>query len=413
MWRVALLILATLAVAACNAERHANKPPTRSVYVWQRQWTPAVCEAVQTVANRVDRIVVLAAEIEKQRAATQINETDLDWAALRRCRAFAIAIRVARSPIGAGMSDFPRSAVVAEARKLIADAQRHGLRATEFQLDFDCPSKDLEEYAHILRDVRGEIAPTRFVITLLPTALDSPAFAQVAANCDSYVLQVHSVPTNNGAREWKLCDTASAKRWVQTAATYRKPFAVALPTYRCLAGYNPAGQLLGVIMDAVQPRWPPSTRVREVAADPDALADLVDQWQTFRPPELHEIAWYRLPAASDARNWRMPTFLAVASGRRPKHQLHAVSRGNNPVDVAICNNGEADEPADLSVIVSADQTIVDSDVLPGWSSDRHGTRVVFTSNRGNTSQLRPGEVQNVGWLRFADPTNVRVEVARK
>ena len=96
------------------------------------------------------------------------------------------------------------------------------------------------------------------------------------------------------------------------------PFSVALPTYRCTAGYAPNGKLLSVAMDSVQPSWPPGTRILEFGADADKIAALVHEWQESRPLQLRELIWYRVPIATDTRNWRWPTLAAVMAGRFPK-----------------------------------------------------------------------------------------------
>ena len=408
-----LLIAACFCTAVCNGRRVAEGPLQRSAYVWQRQWTWAVTEAVVASSTQLDGIVPLGAEIEWDGSAAQVVETNIDWDALRRFTKCGIALRVSAVAKRQPMQHFPLATVAGEARRLLSEAKKRGMTVAELQLDFDCPAKELSTYAQAVAAVRAEIQPTRLVLTTLPAWLDSEAFALLLQNCDSYVLQVHSVPLHTTAAEWKICDSAMARRWVKRAADYKKPFAVALPTYRCIAGYTPDGHLLGLMMDSVQGRWPPGTKVREVAADPDELADLVQEWQKRRPTELQEIAWYRLPIATDARNWRLPTFLAVSNGRRPHREVDVISHGVNPVDLGICNNGEADERLEVQVIVNSDQPAIAADALRGWSTEQHGTETVFAPNHGETLQLQPGETCNIGWLRFAAPANLRFELVKK
>lgn len=311
------------------------------------------------------------------------------------------------------MNWFPVAAVEAEASKLLTQATKHGVGVSAVQLDFDCSAGHLAEYAEAVSAVRAKVRPLPLVLTTLPAWLASKSFAALLDQCDSYVLQVHSVPLHTMAPEWKLCDVALAQKWVHRAAAYKKPFAVALPTYRCIAGYAATGELLGVTMDSVQGRWPPDTRLREVAADPDELAGLVQRWQKRRPPELSEIAWYRLPVATDSRNWRFCTLAAVMNGRQPRRQLDVVSHGTNPVDLAICNNGEADEQLDVHVIVSADQSPIAADAVSGWSTEQHAAQTVFAPTPGETLRLKPGETRNIGWLRFAAPANLGWQLVRQ
>src|SRR6266403_1636565 len=199
-----------------------------------------------------------------------------------------------------------------------------------------------------------------------------------------------------------------ARKWVGRAARLKLPFSVALPTYRCLAGYDSAGKLLGVAMDSVDPTWPPDTQVLEFATDADEVASLLKEWQAARPPELRELLWYRIPVATDVRNWRWATLSAVMNGRTPVHRLKVLQEGNNPVDLSISNPGEADEEFDVVVTVSWNGgELVAWDALPGWTVRTERERAVFRSLR---SQLPPGSRRGIGWLRFDEVTTVRSNV---
>ena len=148
-----------------------------------------------------------------------------------------------------------------------------------------------------------------------------------------------------------------------------------------------------------------------------SLPDLVQRhvgssrkWQRSRPAELREILWYRLPVETDARNWRSVTFAAVVAGRTPRHQLDVVEHGENPVDLAIRNNGEADERASVRVIVRSDQPAVAADALTGCSVEVDKTQSIFATKAGESLSLRPGEQRNIGWLRFAGPAKLEFEL---
>ena len=86
-----------------------------------------------------------------------------------------------------------------------------------------------------------------------------------------------------------------------------------------------------------------------------------------------------------------------------------VEHGDNPVDLAIRNNGEADERASVRVIVLSDKTPVAADALTGCSVELDKTKSIFTTNGGALS-LRPGEERNIGWLRFGGPAKLKFEL---
>jgi len=231
---------------------------------------------------------------------------------------------------------------------------------------------------------------------------------------DGYVLQVHSVPYSNAYDRTTLCDVALARTWVGKAARLGFPFSVALPTYRCSAGYDAAGKLLSVAMDSVQPPWPPDTRVLEFATNADEIAMLVKEWRRKRPRQLREIIWYRIPVATDLRNWRWVTLSAVMAGRKPLHQLVVLQEGENPIDLAIANTGEADEVLDSVVTTSwSNNVIVAADALPGWIVDLTDSRAVFATAAEHRMRLSAGAKRRIGWLRYERPASLQVDLAKK
>ena len=410
-----LLCVAAVTFSAGNCSRSKiSGPLPQRGYLWQREWTPAVIDAVKETQRRMDGIVLLGAEIDWIGNKAEVVRATIDWKTVKRgAKPCSLALRVAPFSGSSGVDNARIKFIVDVAKSLFDDARKHGVNVQEFQLDFDSAQKDLANYREWLRVLRSAIRPVRFVITALPAWLDEPAFVSLAREVDGYVLQVHSVPVRNG-ESTTLCDSRLARMWVEKAARLRLPFSVALPTYRCSAGYDAAGKLLGVAMDSVQPAWPPNTRVLEFASDADEIAALVHEWQQARPRELRELIWYRVPVATDARNWRWATLSAVMAGRKPLHKLSVVQEGENPIDVAIVNEGQADEQLDSAVTVTwSEQTLVAADALAGWIVDLARARAIFTIANGHHMRLPPGATRKIGWLRYDRPTNLRLGLAKR
>jgi hypothetical protein len=401
---------------ACGRTSNVSGPLPQRGYLWQRDWTPAVIDALAEAQERMDGVVVLGAEIIWTGNAPQVVRASIDWRALKaRDRPCGIALRVAPYPGPFAGDDASTRLLVDVTKSLLDEARSNGVAVAEFQFDFDCAQKNLGNYRAWIRTLRPAIHPIRFVITTLPAWLNEPEFVSLVREADGYVLQVHSVPAaSGGAGGAKLCDPAAARQWVAKAAKLRLPFSVALPTYRCTAGYNAAGTLLGVVMDSVQLAWPPDTRILEFATNADEMAALVNEWQNARPPELRELIWYRVPVATDIRNWRWVTLSAVMSGRPPIHKLNVVQEGENPIDVSIVNGGEADEK--LGAIVTGTwkaNTLVAADALPGWIVDLARDRAVFTRAGESRLQLAPGARRKIGWLRYDRPTSLQLTLAKQ
>jgi hypothetical protein len=138
---------------------------------------------------------------------------------------------------------------------------------------------------------------------------------------------------------------------------------------------------------------------------------LVKEWQAAHPPELLELLWYRIPVATDVWNWRWATLSAVMAGRVPVHKLEVVMVGENPVDLAISNVGEADDQGNVMVTVSWNNaSLVAYDVLPGWTVRTETERAIFTPAAGFRSRLPPGGQRSIGWLRYDHATTVRSQM---
>jgi hypothetical protein len=249
-------------------------------------------------------VVLLGAEINFGAKSPGIAKASIDWEAVRRqTQHCSVALRVAPFAGPFRTDDAPARVIAGVAKQLLGDATAHDVKIEDFHFDFDCAQKNLGTYRTWLSILRPIVHPVRFVITVLPAWLDDSNFLPLVREADGYVLQVHSVPISARGNA-TLCDLKLARKWIARAGKLGVPFSVALPTYRCAAGYAPDGKLLSVAMDSVQPSWPPGTRILEFGADADMIAALVNEWQNARPPQLRELIWYRVPIVTDARNWR-------------------------------------------------------------------------------------------------------------
>jgi hypothetical protein len=384
-------------------------------YLWQRDWTAAVVDAVVEADRHMDGLVVLGAEIQWTSGKPDPVRATISWPTMKASKKpWAIALRIAPYPGPFVGNDLSTLTIVKEASRLIQEAKNHEVNLDEFQLDFDCAQKKLAGYQIWVRAVRAVVQPLRFVITTLPSWLDEPDFLELISQSEAYVLQVHSIPTVNEIGRTVLCDSGLARNWVAKASKLAHPFMVSLPTYRCVAGYDQQGNLLGVSMDSVQPAWPRGTRVLEFDTDADELANLVNDWRTNCPPHLSGLIWYRIPVSTDRRNWRWPTLSAVMEGRRPSHRLEVFKKGVNPVDLSISNEGEADAPVDCEVSVTwTDRTLVAWDALPGWQFRGGSGRALFTSDSRRGLRLSPGAKVDIGWLRYDQTPALNAQVSEK
>ena len=411
--RPAILLLLLLLTSCRETPPAVSTPLPQRAYVWQREWTPAVSAATHEASN-LDGLIVLGAEVAWKNGQPHIIRPAVDWAALRATKkTIGIALRI--DPFsGPFSSDDERLRLFVKlAHSLLDERKENSVPCPEFQVDFDCAQKKLAGYRLWLRELRGAVKPARLVITTLPSWLDEPEFRTLINEVDAYVLQVHSVPTQNEAGRVALCDVAQAQRRVAKAAKLGKPFIVSLPTYSAVVGYDANGHLLGMALDGVQPSWPAGTRVVEFTSDADELSRLIHGWQNQRPAAMEGLVWYRLPVSTDARNWRWPTFAAVIEGRAPTRKLKVLTAGENPADLSFSNEGEAEEPLRDTVLVRWDGPApLAAEALPGWTVTMTGNDARFAPASVAGPRLMPGAKRGIGWLRFEQRAFLHVEIIR-
>ncbi|MGZ5001774.1 MAG: DUF3142 domain-containing protein [Chthoniobacterales bacterium] len=405
-----VLHLLLAALLLCGCEKKISGPMPQRGYLWQRDWTPAVEQAFAQAQSRLDGVTVLGGEILWDGATPHFVKSSVRWEAVAQSdKPTGLALRVA--PFTGSFDDANTGSVIDVARRLQAEAAGHHVLISEFQLDYDCPQKKLAGYGAFLHSLGEAIRPTRFTITALPSWLDEPEFVRLLREVDGYVVQVHSVPAIGRNKNAVLCDPQLARNWVAKAARLGRAFSVALPTYRCLGGYGADGKLVGVAMDSVQPAWPRGTRVLEFGANADELALLVAEWKHARPATLRDLIWYRVPIETDARNWRWPTLAAVIDGRASAHKLEAASEGENPIDLVLVNNGEADEQFAGEVTAEwREAALVSSDAVSGWILRVENNRALFAVAPEQALRLSPGERRAIGWLRYDQHAQLQLAI---
>lgn len=413
------LVLAVVAVATWWSQPASTTGTlVQQAYVWQRQWDEPVRDAVRGHGGAFERVVVLGAELTLGEGEPGAVRVAVDHASLRALdRPVGVALRIGpyAGPFGAG--DAAGRAVVEEARWLVRSMRAEGIEPAELQLDFDAATRHLAGYREWVRAVREAVAPTPVTITALPSWMGSRDFGPLVRATDGYVLQVHALerPERVDAPV-TLADPAEARRWAWQAARFDVPFYVALPTYGYVLAFDEAGRFVGLNAEGPTPDWPAGTQLRELAADPTAMAELVRAWRDRRPMMMQGVIWYRLPTARDRRNWRWPTLEAVMAGRTPTPRLtvEPVMDETGLVDVVLVNAGSADATLDGPVTLRwpANARPIARDVLAGfrWRRDDSG-RAALTPPAGEPAwKLRAGERVEIAWMRFTQDTEVEAHV---
>ena len=392
-------------------------PLSHGAYIWQREWTDGLREAIRRNQSFVTEWVVLATEVEfRPNAVPRVARVAPDYASLRESqRPIGLAIRAAP---WSGPFDGHRPEakfLVQFARDILSDARQHGIEPSQLQLDFDAATRQLDDYRRWLDALREAIAPTSLVFTALPTWLDSPAFARLVQSADGYVLQVHSWEAPRAPDQpFTLCDPERAKRAIAKAARLDRPFWVALPTYGYRAWFDARNRLLGLSAEGLDLMASDAVRVREVRADPVVMAGLVHWLRIHRPERLRGIVWYRLPLPEDRLSWNERTWQTVLWGQTPAAKTEWVLKktADGLIEIALQATGNADSVLDTSLTLDWRQArLLAADGLADFALERTAPASArLRPPPDSPPRLAPGQRLAIGWLRFNQPPEISVHV---
>jgi hypothetical protein len=399
-------------------ERSFAMPPLpHEAYVWQRAWNEPVREAVAQHSPRFRQLVLLNAEVSWRNGAPHVIRVPLDFAALRKVdRPIGLALRIGPFSGPFAADNYIANFLAELAASLVAQAQTNDVSVSELQLDFDCADSKLDGYRVWVEAIQRKLAPTPVTITALPSWLNQPAFPRLARVATNYVLQVHSLerPRSYDA-PFTLCEPAAARRAVERASRIGVPFRVALPTYGYLLAFSREGKFIGLSAEGPAKDWPADARVREVRADPLALAELVQSWSANRPESLRGFIWYRLPVPVDNLNWRWPTLRAILDSRSSRESLRAEPRRVEAglVEINLVNDGELDISSRLAIEVRwQNARLVAGDALGGFELVDGGTSTAKFQTASKPVRLPAGEMQVIGWLRLSEEREVTIEIKK-
>ncbi|HEY1173050.1 MAG TPA: DUF3142 domain-containing protein [Verrucomicrobiae bacterium] len=390
----------------------------QEVYVWQRAWNEPVKQAVTQAAPEMERFTVLTAEVTWVKGQPKWTRMEPDWAALKASgKPIGLALRI--GPYGGPFDreSVPTKKLVELALSTLAQAEAHGVKAAEVQLDFDCAETKLAGYRVWVEALRERVKPVPLTITALPSWLDQREFKELVRVTDGFVLQVHALQRPASVRdEVKLCDPLKALAAVELAAQAGVPFKVALPTYSYVTAFNRESRFIGASAEGPAKEWPSDVITRELAANPQELAMLVRDWTQQRPAMLQGIIWYRLPVSTDRWNWDWPMLAQVKLGKVPEAQWQVVTRSPEPglVEVLLANAGTTKSAPQQTVRVQWPKgRLVAGDSLSGNELSEPSALMAEFKPQKDTRTIAPGETRLLGWLRFDSSVEVHSELVAK
>ncbi|MBS0541434.1 MAG: DUF3142 domain-containing protein, partial [Proteobacteria bacterium] len=289
----------------------------------------------------------------------------------------------------------------------VADTIR-GLKAplAGVEIDYDCPTSHLADYARFLSALRGRLPPTLALsITALPTWMNSPELTRLGIDVSEIVLQVHAVDDPRRG----LFDPEQAERWVRGFALRTgRPFRVALPAYDVRVSWGADGRLAGV--EGERPILAGAADSQMLMAAPEAVRHLLRRLEDNAPEGLVGVAWFRLPTETDRRAWSPETWRAVITDRLPPAQVSATLEATDQShlwSVVLSNDGAIDAP--LPRQIRLDPACAAADGANGFHLASSGTAPALEAR--SPGRLRAHTKRTIGWARCAQPQR-QLDVAR-
>ena len=351
-WACVLLLALSL-----GCSRGTPAPLTHEAYVWQRDWSPALSEALTHAPPEFGALRVLARERSGDRRTPVDVAVDVE-ALARSGREVVAVLRVDGT---APLDGISLQEVAAHARAWKA----RGVRVRGIEVDHDCATSALAGYADWLARERALVKDLTLSITALPTWASSPDVERLASIPDDVVLQVHAV------RAPTLFTPEEARDFVEAwARATDRAFRIALPTYRV--------------------RLRDGTRLSAEPRDVSRFLALLRE----RPVRgVTGVIWFRLGHRGDPDAWSPPTLEAVVRGEplTPSLTPRLVDAGGGTRDIVIENTGRVDADAPSRLTLSGNLEVLDG--VGGYAP--HGASLVAH----RPPHLRAGERRVVGFVR--------------
>ncbi len=396
---------------------------TREVYVWQRQFTPAVYQAIEAVRSETDGYAVLAAEVSWEKDGPRLFRSPVNYSTLAAAgRPVGLVLRIGPYAGPFSVDDATASYLAKVATSLMQASRSRGFQPAELQVDFDCASSKLGGYRLWLDALRNASGGTKITFTALPDWLARKEFWSLAHAADGFILQVHSLEKPVGPDDvFQLCDPDRAWKWIEQAGRVGVSFRVALPTYGYELAFDATGKFIALSAEGVPPSMPSGSQTRTVRSDVAAVAGLARKIAAAKPVGCAGVIWFRLPVAGDRLNWNIATLKVVLRDEVPVSLLAATVAWSTDglAEVALVNRGEQDEPLPLKVTAhwSRDVEAITADGLGAYSVslDRAeaGKLVLTPKPIADAERIAPGRSRKIGWFRFSHEIPLTLQIVAR
>jgi hypothetical protein len=296
----AVPVLATvLAAPAADSPRGAGAGWQVGYWAWRTSYQPIAPQAAGE--QGVDLLYVDAGEFRTDLKDGQVPAVHLVLPdKLPRAGGYLAVVRLGGtvSPPGALVAT-----LVAGYRSLQLEATRRGCRLIGLQLDYDCPTRRLVDYARFLGELRTALHGDGLlsITALLDWFRPGSAVARVINQVDEYVPQFYDVAPLRGAREDAGVARAIGPSWGRVFNALGKPYRVGIASF---------GRIVAVSRD---------TQRRTCGDKPPRVQILDDPpLELLARNRLHPLGTTTTPAGETLARYRLDTpgkYLTSCSAR--------------------------------------------------------------------------------------------------
>lgn len=247
-----LLAVAVLSISLTRVAYCQSAEPLPSQQLWQigYWWWEGSGVPMPVAAAAVDLLYVKAGQFwsyadhygerDLRRLAEQLGESRgplnlaavVEWPAqLPQANAY-IAVWRNDSPVTPGIELVPQ--LVTQYQELQSRAAQAGQHLVGVQIDHDCPSNLLEEYARFLKALRAALPPEALIsiTALLDWFRPDTRIAEVLRWVNEYVPQFYDVgPAGTDSDTLKITETIDAAKWTPVFNSYGRSYRIGIATF--------------------------------------------------------------------------------------------------------------------------------------------------------------------------------------
>lgn len=394
-----------------------SPPLEQHIYVWQRNWTAHVYEAVASGARHFEGMSVLAGELAWNQGYPELEFVlNIQNSEELKKHPITLAIRIPAYSGPFHRHDRVLQSLIAHIEQVRESMTKQGLDSSGIQIDFDCASANLMGYRLWLQGFKSAFPDLQLSITALPAWLKAVGCRGLFTETDYVVLQVHSLQKPLSINDpVTLCDPEKARAAALEISRMGVPFLIALPTYSYRLAYHSSGDFVGLSAEDIHAIHPDASQFRLLESDPDELAELVADWKESRPENMIGLIWFRLPVTTDRLNWHWTTLESVMQGVPPRSlpEIRVQSADRLLFDLSAINHGNKTIDS-LVFTVTVEGSVIESmDAFNGFKTSLLAPEKALFESVDRSLFLEPKAEIPLGWIRLISDGNIKINLAHE